>query len=192
MAPPSFRRLLALGLLAPWLATGCDSGEPPPDDEQPQDPSTLPLFARDMLDTHNAVRAGVTPAATPALEPLEWDGFAQAEARAWVDRCEYKHNPDRGDYGENIAAATPDYWDTAGVVRAWAAEAADYNHSRNTCATGKVCGHYTQVVWRATKRVGCATQVCNKNSPFGAQHPTWQFWVCNYAPPGNIVGQRPY
>jgi hypothetical protein len=78
------------------------------------------------------------------------------------------------------------------MVGAWAAEASDYDYARNTCAAGKVCGHYTQLVWRATTRVGCATQVCDRNSPFGSRFPTWQLWVCNYAPPGNYVGQRPY
>lgn len=192
MPRPSLRHLLALGLLTPWLA-GCDTEkEPSPGEETPEDPSTLPLFAREMLDTHNEVRAGAKPTPSPTLEPLRWDGFAQAEARKWVDRCEFMHNPERGEYGENIAAATVDYWDTPGVVKAWAVEASDYDYNRNTCAPGKMCGHYTQIVWRNTKRVGCATQVCTKNSPFGAQHPRWQFWVCNYAPPGNYVGQRPY
>jgi hypothetical protein len=30
------------------------------------------------------------------------------------------------------------------------------------------------------------------NSPFGAQLPTWDYFVCNYEPPGNFVGQKPY
>jgi hypothetical protein len=78
------------------------------------------------------------------------------------------------------------------VVRAWADEVADYDYENNSCVTGEQCGHYTQVVWRTTTRVGCATKVCTKNSPFGAQAPTWQYWVCNYDPPGNYQGQRPY
>lgn len=55
----------------------------------------------------------------------------------------------------------------------------------------KQCGHYTQIVWRNTTHVGCATKVCDKNSPFQG-FTRWQFWVCNYSPPGNFVGQRPY
>jgi pathogenesis-related protein 1 len=45
-----------------------------------------------------------------------------------------------------------------------------------------MCGHYTQIVWRNTKAVGCA--VGGK----GAR----EVWVCDYDPPGNYVGQRPY
>lgn len=195
MSRPSFRHLLALGLLAPWLATGCGSDDSSPDDgdNTPPDPSTLPQFARDMLDAHNAVRAAVkTPTPNPALEPLGWDAQAEALAKAWAAKCEWGHNPSRGNAGENIAAATPDYWDTKGVVKEWADEVADYDYANNSCAQGKQCGHYTQIVWRNTKRMGCATQTCTKNSPFGPQAPRWQYWVCNYAPPGNYIGQRPY
>lgn len=193
MSRPSFRHLLALGLLAPWLATGCGSDEASPDEDTPPDPATLPQFAREMLDTHNTVRAGVSsPRPSPALEPLGWSPAAEAVAKKYVERCEWGHNAQRGELGENIAAATPDYWDTRGVVMAWADEVADYTYDSNTCATGRQCGHYTQVVWRATTRVGCATKVCTRNSPFGSQAPTWQYWVCNYDPPGNYRGQRPY
>ena len=193
MSRPSLRHLLALAILAPWLATGCEADEPTPDEDTTPDPSTLPPFARDMLDTHNEVRAGVSsPRPSPALEPLGWSTAAETVAKKHVEKCEWGHNSERGNLGENIAAATPDYWDTEGVVKAWADEVVDYNYENNSCATGKVCGHYTQVVWRATTRVGCATKVCTQNSPFGAQAPTWQYWVCNYDPPGNYRGQKPY
>ena len=45
------------------------------------------------------------------------------------------------------------------------------------------CGHYTQVIWRNTQRVGCGVAVC----PNGAE-----IWTCNYDPPGNYLGQNPY
>ena len=80
---------------------------------------------------------------------------------------------------------------TAGVVQGWAAEASNYNYGTNSCAPGKVCGHYTQLVWRNTTHVGCAMKECDKNSPFSG-FSRWWFWVCDYSPPGNFVGQRPY
>lgn len=39
-------------------------------------------------------------------------------------------------------------------------------------------GHFTQVVWRTTTRLGCAY---NPNC-------SWRTYVCQYAPPGNIIG----
>ncbi|WP_426755724.1 CAP domain-containing protein [Myxococcus sp. Y35] len=149
-------------------------------------------FSRDMVTAHNLARSRAQPAPRPALPPLAWSAEAARKAASWAKACRFEHNPDRGDFGENLAAATPGAWNTSQVVKSWADEAADYDYRRNTCKKGKVCGHYTQVVWRKTTAVGCATVMCNKNSPFGAQFPTWQLWVCNYTPPGNWVGQRPY
>ena len=86
------------------------------------------------------------------------------------------------DYGENL------YWsynkspDSKMVVDAWGSEIKDYDYATNTCNPNKVCGHYTQVVWRDTKEVGCGVAYCGKE----------QVWVCNYSPPGNFVGQKPY
>ena len=41
-------------------------------------------------------------------------------------------------------------------------------------------GHYTQMVWKGTTRLGCAVRKGRK----------WDFLVCRYSPPGNVVGQR--
>jgi hypothetical protein len=68
------------------------------------------------------------------------------------------------------------------VAQAWAT---------NACAAGEPCGHYTQLVWRGTTRVGCGKATCTVNSPFGAGFPTWEYYVCDYEPPGNS-GARPY
>ena len=63
------------------------------------------------------------------------------------------------------------------VVNRWGAESADYSPEHGTCAWNRQCGHYTQIVWAATKEVGCGMSVC----------PTLgQVWVCNYRPAGNI------
>ena len=179
------------------------SGTPGP--TGPTGPSVPTTGQAEWLDPHNAARAGtlagvtVSPVPTPALPALTWSASAEAVAQAWAAGCVYKHNAGRSadgiSRGENIAAtapggradATPAY-----VVGLWAGEWPDYAYSTNSCASGQVCGHYTQVVWRGTTRVGCARATCTANSPFGASFPTWDFFVCDYEPPGNYVGQRPY
>ena len=150
-------------------------------------------FAAQFLAAHNQVRSEAVPTPQPALPALQWNAEAAAVAQAWADRCEYGHNPNRGDYGENIAAAAPPRGQSPSwVVGQWASEAADYDYATNSCASGAVCGHYTQLVWRSTTSVGCATKVCTSNSPFGASFPEWQLWVCDYSPPGNYNGRKPY
>jgi uncharacterized protein YkwD len=156
------------------------------------DPESLTEFQRDMLTAHNAVRARALPGATEALPPLKWSTEAEKVAAAWAERCTFAHNGGRGHFGENLSAATPHLWTTQEVVFDWASEAEDYDYASNTCAQGKVCGHYTQVVWRETTHVGCVVKTCTGNSPWGDEVSEWKLWVCNYAPPGNVVGEKPY
>src|SRR5262249_32622284 len=65
------------------------------------------------------------------------------------------------------------------AFQAWAAEASGYHWDNDSCAD--VCGHYTQLVWAATTSVGCGKATAGANT----------YWVCDFAPPGNITGPRP-
>lgn len=138
-----------------------------------------PDFQRDVVRAHNDVRKKVN------VPELTWSDALAATAKDWAQHLlaagKFEHRPNNK-YGENLfeirgAPATP-----AEVVEDWASEAKDYNAADNTCRAGAVCGHYTQLVWRSTKRVGCAV----------AKGKGKEVWVCNYDPPGNYIGQRPY
>jgi hypothetical protein len=163
-----------------------------------------------MVDAHNAVRAdpasvGGSPAPSPALPALSWSATVAARAQAYADACVYRHDAtalhDLG-YGENLAAAyPPGSFSTAQVVAGlWGSEAPFYDYAANTCDdtnaanTAHTCGHYTQLVWRGTTVVGCGFRTCSAATwPFTGGTPgPWDYWVCDYAPPGNWVGQRPY
>ncbi|HVC62001.1 MAG TPA: CAP domain-containing protein [Acetobacteraceae bacterium] len=137
-------------------------------------PSSL---AQEMLEAHNAVRAQVGD------PPLAWSPRLAAVAQDWANHSIatgiFAHRPDNR-YGENLYAITGGAASPVQVVAAWAAEARGYDLRGNTC-TG-VCGHYTQLVWRATRSVGCGV----------ATDPEREIWVCDYDPPGNVVGYRPY
>ena len=124
---------------------------------------------QDYLNPHNSARAQVR------VGPMRWNNTVATYARRLV------HSG--GPYGENIAWSSGDLSGTD-AVRLWVAEKADYDYNSNSCAAGKVCGHYTQVVWRNSVHLGCAKVRCNNNRG--------TFIVCNYDPRGNIIGQRPY
>jgi pathogenesis-related protein 1 len=147
---------------------------------------------------HNQIRATVdtTGVSGGALPDLVWDDSLAATAAAWVATCTdtdgdglLDHNAGRSTghpfyVGENIYASTG----TASAhdaVTSWAGESANYSYANNTCATNQVCGHYTQVVWRTTQKVGCAIGNC-KNLKYSSTI------VCDYGPGGNINNQRPY
>ncbi len=138
---------------------------------------------------HNAARAAASPAPNPPLTPLTYDGTVAATAQAWANNCMFVHS--HGQYGENLFAGAGATYSPADVVGSWVGEDANYDYATNTCASGQVCGHYTQVVWASSLRLGCGVANCTANSPFKG-FTNWQLWVCNYDPPGNFVGEKPY
>jgi uncharacterized protein YkwD len=174
------KRLL-LALSAPLILAACSSGT------DSSGGAGEPATMSGMTSAHNQVRANVSPAASPAIPPLVWSSDVASVAQAWANGCAFKHSG--GAYGENIYAtsggATP-----ADVVASWASEAAKYDYATDACSG--TCGHYTQVVWRDSQRLGCGVANCTSGSPFGSGGGSWQLWVCNYDPPGNYVGQKPY
>ena len=139
-----------------------------------------------MVRAHNAwrTRAGVLS--------LRWgaDLAAHAQNRAIQlarQDCALEHGLLPDDEGENLYRASALHREFGGdalyvvsptqVVDAWGAESADYSPASGSCAAGRQCGHYTQIVWPSTEEVGCGMAVC----------PTLgQVWVCRYRPRGNI------
>ena len=162
---------------------------------------TLPLSGNDPLEdfvpAHNAVRS------RHRLPPLRWSPQLASYAQQWADQlrkrnnCRMKHRPGKGrfaqQYGENLLWVGPTRWSDGRVelyrmspetiTDVWADERRDYRYRSNSCKRGEICGHYTQIVWRDTQEIGCAKAVCRDQS---------QLWVCNYNPPGNYRGKRPY
>jgi pathogenesis-related protein 1 len=146
-----------------------------------------------MTDAHNAVRASVSPPADPPLSPLVWSDAMVAIAKAHADKCVWEHS--MGDTGENLYASVGSPAPTPqSVVDSWASEIEFYDYASNGCTPGQQCGHYTQIVWRDTAVVGCAQVTCTVNSPFDPpfDKDPWVNWVCEYDPPGNWVGEKPY
>jgi pathogenesis-related protein 1 len=148
----------------------------------------LPVLT-DMLAQTNAERSLVSDA------PLQWSSDLANRAQSWAIQCNFSHNQNRGNSGENIYADSnvSESASDAGIAAetAWAQEKQYYDPSTNTCASGQVCGHYTQLVWSSTTQVGCAVVNCPNgisNTSFGAG----TIVVCEYSPPGNYVGQSPY
>ena len=149
-----------------------------------------------FLAGHNAARArtDLKPVPNPALEPFTLSTHAKSVATTYAAKCIYAHDPELSTLtpplGENIFASTGSPT-VQGIVNSWMSEDVDYTYATNSCRLGEQCGHYTQIVWRSTTSVGCAIQECHSGSPFvSSSH--WYLAVCDYAPPGNLVGSKPY
>lgn len=168
-----------------------------PDPHTHNKPTAKPIsngqrFAR-TLDAHNKVRRA------HGLSDLTWSASLASYAQEWANHlastnnCHMRHRPSGSPHGENLWWASPRRWsnglrelqeiDIQRVVKDWADEKQFYNYQNNSCKRGEQCGHYTQIVWKETTQVGCAYQQCGDLS---------QLWVCNYNPPGNYIGERPY
>lgn len=133
---------------------------------------------QDFVNTHNAARAEV------GVRPVQWDvrvaSFARQYANQRINDCLLMNSG--GPYGENLVWSRSDLSPTA-AVQLWVSEKQFYNYDTNSCVAGKVCGHYTQVVWSDSVRIGCAKVKCTNGGG--------TFITCNYDPPGNFV-LRPY
>jgi len=103
---------------------------------------------------------------------VRWDATLAQLEQAHTDACVFQHSNDQ--YGENLGMG---YASVADVVTAWYSEVANYDYANP--GFSMTTGHFTQLVWVATQRVGCAHTAC----PGGA------IWGCKFDPPGNYAGQ---
>ena len=125
------------------------------------------------LAAHNAARA------EHGARPLEWDAALAAGAEALAAGCPASPLAAAGRegaraYGVSFARGAKD---VAAAVSVWFGEGAAYDFARpgwTPAAAG-----FTQLVWRATSRVGCAAALACSGGGLV---------VCRYAEPGNVVG----
>jgi pathogenesis-related protein 1 len=132
---------------------------------------------QDMVAAHNFYRAQVK---VPALR---WSSSLATRAQQWANTLIQRRTfaPRRdGVFGENLYEVVNGRATPVEVLKAWVSEKANYRYDSNSCSAR--CGHYTQVIWRDTREVGCGV----------ARDSRREVWVCNYDPPGNVVGERPY
>jgi len=152
------------------------------------------------VEEHNRKRSLVNPPATNMLK-LSFDQSLADHASKWSRKCIYEHNPNAevGEFdgiGENLYLSTRI---TENFVKAlnkgielWFGEVEYYNYKTNECKPGKVCGHYTELVWAENYLVGCGISNCGNVTVNGKIINKAQYVVCNYAPGGNYYGEKPY
>ena len=146
-----------------------------------------PSPADELLAAHNRYRRDA------GLPPLRWSDELANGASDWAgklareQRFEHSlHGRYDPPYGENLALSTGDPTPN-GLVDLWGVEKAGYLPGVRFPDVAKngdwvSVGHYTQMVWRNTKEVGCGI----------ARGPVATILVCRYAPAGNWIGELPY
>jgi uncharacterized protein YkwD len=141
--------------------------------------SLLPLMSQatltregpqqEIVAAHNHYRA------QHGAARLQWDSELARYAEQHAKRCVFKHSG--GDYGENLAAGYPT---ATAAIAAWYSEVAFYSYQKPRFSSAT--GHFTQLVWRSTQKIGCASVACN-----GRQGTQGDYLVCEYSPAGNVV-----
>lgn len=142
-------------------------------------------FRGTILQLHGQTRQQV------GLPPLEWDESlaqdAERYARFLAATGRFEHSDEKvGEQGENLWMGTRGAYTLSHMISRWADEARYYAprpfpYVSRTASWSDV-GHYTQMVWKGTRQVGCAL-VPNRDD---------EYLVCRYAPAGNVDGEMAF
>jgi hypothetical protein len=187
--PKAMRKMLLLPLV---LLAACapEQAAPPPRVVEPRAfegnaPRGEALLQRAMMTPHNAARASVRAPELVWDDALARDAQGYARELARSGKFEHSKQP-RGtpNQGENLWMGTRGAYRYDEMAQHWIDEQRLFinNPIPNVSRSGRFeeVGHYTQIIWRTTTRVGCAF----------ASNRRDDYLVCRYTPAGNILGQR--
>lgn len=140
-------------------------------------------FPARVLAAHNAVRSGA------GVPPLTWDASlgnsaaAYAQQMAMTGNFAHSDRSARQGTGENLWMGTRGAFSVETMVNQWASEKRMFRPgifpSVSRTGNWEQVGHYTQIVWPTTTRVGCAL----------ASTARTDYLVCRYSPAGNVNGR---
>ncbi|KAI4188997.1 MAG: hypothetical protein L6R41_001751 [Letrouitia leprolyta] len=206
-------------VVEPPKSTSTPAAAPSPKPESNSGSSSAPTTYVDNLDTtsdtykalvlqhHNVHRAN------HSADDLTWDDTLAQYAEQTAKTCVWGHDlsPGGGGYGQNIAAGTAAnnisailtngfYNDEMMLYPGYGSDSPDMSNFEKW-------GHFSQMLWQSTQKVGCYTYTCSppgappldcnpstgqsylKNTGCGNGGMNAIFTVCNYSPPGNYAGQ---
>lgn len=132
---------------------------------------------QEVLALHNKFRC------MHDVPPFTWDQGLAASAQAWADGGMYVHSTTPN--GENLHCSeglpatelVQEWYDE--IQYTWGGTVPSFDAST---PAGHMTGHYTQVVWKSSTKVGCGMSSQKGNTGC-------YIWVCHYSPPGNVDGQ---
>ena len=143
--------------------------------------------AQKILEHHNFARKEV------GVPDLEWSRELAAYAQEWANHlakngCRMEHRKQAMMHNEPLGENL--FWGSSSKVYhpvdaslSWYSEKKIYKYGKFGKGNWHAIGHYTQMVWRSTTKVGVGVAVC-KNGALMV--------VANYGPAGNYRDQVPY
>lgn len=123
-----------------------------------------------ILSAHNAKRE------IHGAPALSWDDSIAKGAQEYAQQCIFQHSQGIG-LGENLFESSGVADPESDAVGSWYNEISLYDFNRQGFRVDT--GHFTQVVWESSSKLGCGIANCGQRT----------FIVCRYDPPGNVNGQ---
>lgn len=146
-------------------------------------PAFAAQFPARILAAHNAARAQA------GVAHMVWDNGLGSSAAAYArqlaisNRFQHSDRKARRGVGENLWMGSRGAFSVERMVSDWVSERRVFvpgvfpavTRTRNWADVG----HYTQIIWPTTTRIGCAI----------ASNARTDYLVCHYSPAGNIDGR---
>jgi len=165
-----------------------------------------------LVDKHNKLRSRVAKGKAlkgmkaKNMRKLEWDDALAEGAQLWANQCDYGHDTDRdtcdGYVGQNGAwnagGEELNSFQMADVTQRWYKEIENFTAAPKELQKSiiqkfvsgnsggiKKTGHFTQVIWAETTKIGCAAIAYDSSDP--RSYITRELiHYCNYYPTGNM------
>jgi len=181
----------------PQMPTEAEIEQPYIEDNQVEQPTLLP---KQQSESEQPLQQEPLPTPQPSTEqvmnawtvehdrirkdvglgPVTWNEQIASGAKTYAENCEFQHSDNSNRMigkiilGENLSWGTPySMYDDARMVQLWESEKDFYDHPQYPSQSTKgETGHYTQIVNKNVKEIGCGCARCN-----GAK-----MCVCRYSP----------
>lgn len=150
-------------------------------------PRGADLLRAVVLDMHNDERDAL------GLSPLQWDDALATDAARYAAEMsrtgQFRHSPRTSraiESGENLWMGPRRLYGYDRMIGAFLDERGFFRPQGrlpdiSTTGRWQDVGHYTQMIWRNTRKVGCAL----------AESSQYDYLVCRYYPAGNAYGHGP-
>lgn len=146
------------------------------------------------LEEHNACMHG--------HGPMSWDESLTKQALSWAqhlaDTGLFDHSPrnTRVGAGENLYMSSSGHAGVSyvvGGIRAWYDEIAFCTGPEcNDGKGGEAVGHFTQLIWKGSTKLGCAHATGSAGTYMACQYSKAGNWVGNHGPHVNVAQSKTY
>ncbi|XP_069461864.1 cysteine-rich venom protein-like [Ambystoma mexicanum] len=133
----------------------------------------------EIVDTFNEIRRNVKPPSQNMLK-MVWDEDAATTGLIWIRKCQFSFSPVRlrpnnaSACGELLyRTAIPYKWSI--VINEWYNMQEEFKYGKGERFYKDETGHYSQVVWALSHRVGCQVAFCDVDF----------MYACSFCPAGN-------